>query len=114
MSPKWGSEVIFIKILLYISWDCWQGYSIEHHQRYQLFFQLTRMTRDKGALAKDDRLDALAMAVAYWSKALAVETEKVVQRKREEMMQAELERYMAHAIGYRPKGRLYATTGHER
>ena len=52
--------------------------------------------------------------VAYWSKALAVETEKVVQRKREEMMQAELERYMAHAIGYRPKGRLYATTGHER
>jgi len=27
------------------------------------------MTRDKGALAKDDRLDALAMAVAYWSKA---------------------------------------------
>ena len=54
------------------------------------------------------------MAVAYWSKALAVETEKVVQRKREEMMQAELERYMAHAIGYRPKGRMYAPTGHGR
>ena len=52
--------------------------------------------------------------MAYWSKALAVETEKVVQAKREEMLQAELERYMAHAIGYRPKGRLYATTGHER
>jgi len=29
-------------------------------------------------------------------------------------MQAELERYMAHAIGYRPKGRVYAATGHER
>ena len=28
-----------------------------------------------------------------WSKALAVESEKVVQRKREEMMQAELEVY---------------------
>ena len=54
------------------------------------------------------------MAVAYWSKALAVETEKVVQAKRDEMLKAELERYMAHAIGYRPKGRLYATTGHER
>ena len=89
--------------------DSTQGYSIEHHQRYQLFFQLTRMTRDKGALAKDDRL---AMAVAYWSEALAVETEKVVQAKREEMMQAELERYMAHAIGYRPPGRMYATTMH--
>ena len=43
--------------------------------------QLTRITRDKGALAKDDRLDALAMAVAYWAKALSVETEKVVQAK---------------------------------
>ena len=72
------------------------------------------MTRDKGALAKDDRLDALAMAVAYWSKALAVETEKVVQRKRDEMMQAELERYMAHAISHKPKGRMYATTMHAR
>lgn len=72
------------------------------------------MTRDKGALAKDDRLDALAMAVAYWSKALAVETEKVVQAKRDEMMQAELERYMAHAIGHKPKGRMYAPTMHER
>ena len=72
------------------------------------------MTRDKGALAKDDRLDALAMAVAYWSKALSVETEKVVQRKRDEMMQAELERYMAHAIGPKPKGRMYAPTMHAR
>ena len=52
--------------------------------------------------------------MGYWSKALAVETEKVVQRKREEMMQAELERYLAHAIGCRSKGRLYATTVQER
>jgi len=72
------------------------------------------MTRDKGALAKDDRLDALALGVAYWSKALAVETEKVVQRKRNEIMQAELERYMAHAIGHRPPGRMYARTPHTR
>jgi hypothetical protein len=91
-----------------------QIYIIKHHQQYQPFFQLTRMTRDKGALAKDDRLDALAMAIAYWPKALAVETEKVVQKKRDEMMQAELERYMAHAIGHKPKGRMYATTMHNR
>ena len=79
-----------------------QSYSIEHHQRYQLFFQLTRITRDKGALAKDDRLDALAMAVAYWAKALSVETEKVVQANRDKLMQQELERYMRHAIGRKP------------
>jgi len=33
---------------------------------------------------------------------------KVVQAKRDEMMQAELERYMAHAIGHKPKSRMYA------
>jgi hypothetical protein len=40
------------------------------HQRYQLFFQMTRITRDKGALAKDDRIEALAMAVGYWAERL--------------------------------------------
>jgi hypothetical protein len=94
--------------------DSTQAYSIEHHQRYQLFFQLTRITRDKGALAKDDRLDALAMAVAYWAKAMSVETEKVVQQNRDKLMQKELERYLAHAIGRKPTGSLYATTMHRR
>jgi len=49
------------------------------------------------------------MAVAYWAKALSVETEKVVQQNRDKLMQEELERYMKHAIGARPAGRVYAT-----
>lgn len=91
-----------------------QGYGLEHPQRYQLFFQLTRITRDRGALAHDDRLDALAMAVGYWSKALAVETEKVVAANREKLMQKELERYLAHAIGSKPQGMVFTTTSHRR
>jgi hypothetical protein len=64
--------------------DSTQGYSIEHRRGKGRSDGGTkgrrerpggkRMTRDTGALAKDDRLDALAMAVAYWSKALTVET----------------------------------------
>jgi hypothetical protein len=54
------------------------------------------------------------MAVAYWSKAHAVETENVVQRKRDEMTEAELERYMQHAIGYKSIGRMYAAMVHAR
>jgi hypothetical protein len=34
--------------------------------KFQLFYQMTRITKDRGALAKDDRLDVLAMAVQYW------------------------------------------------
>jgi hypothetical protein len=41
--------------------------------KFQLFHQLTRITRDRGALRHDDRLDALAMAVAYWSEYLSRE-----------------------------------------
>ncbi|KLD78571.1 hypothetical protein ACFOPN_22170 [Xanthomonas hyacinthi] len=37
-----------------------------HH--YQLFHQLlSRMTRDRGAVKHDDRVEPLAMALAYWA-----------------------------------------------
>jgi hypothetical protein len=38
----------------------------EEVNRFRLMYQLTRLTKDKGSLAKDDRIDALALAVHYW------------------------------------------------
>ena len=35
-------------------------------QKYSLIYQMTRLSRDRGSLAHDDRLDALTMAVSYW------------------------------------------------
>jgi hypothetical protein len=35
-----------------------------------LFYQMTRLTKEKGALKHDDRLDALAIMVRYWLDAL--------------------------------------------
>ena len=40
-----------------------------------LIVQMTRLTRDRGCLRHDDRLDALSMAVAYWSAAMAQNAE---------------------------------------
>lgn len=37
-----------------------------HDIKYSMFYQLTRLTRDRGALAHDDRLDAFAIGVAYF------------------------------------------------
>jgi hypothetical protein len=54
----------------------YNGYSEDTAQRYQLFYQLTRITKDKGALAKDDRLDALAMAVARWADVMDKDVER--------------------------------------
>lgn len=44
----------------------------EKQLAYQLFYQLTRITKERGALVHDDRLDALAGAVGYWVEAMAV------------------------------------------
>lgn len=38
----------------------------EMNQQYSLFYQMTRLSRDRGSLAHDDRLDALTMAIKYW------------------------------------------------
>ena len=50
-------------------------YPTETRSQYQLFFQLTRITKEKNSLRHDDRLDALAMAVQYFTESMA-QTEK--------------------------------------
>lgn len=42
----------------------------------QLMYQMSRITRDRGSLAKDDRLDVLAMAVGFWAESMARDTDK--------------------------------------
>ena len=52
---------------------------------YMLFYQMSRMCREKGAVKHDDRLDALAQGVKYFTDALAISAQEVVkERKREE------------------------------
>ena len=53
---------------------------------------MTRITKDKGSLAKDDRIDALALAVHYWKKAMAQDTQKAADQARAEAMEDELKR----------------------
>ncbi|WP_018868268.1 MULTISPECIES: phage terminase large subunit [unclassified Thioalkalivibrio] len=71
--------------------------------KYGLFYQMTRLTRDRGSLAHDDRLDALSGAVAYWVDQLGRDTEKAAQSHREELLQQELDKFMDQALGYTRK-----------
>jgi hypothetical protein len=68
-------------------------------QRRQLFYQMTRLTRDKGALQHDDRLDALSMAVQYWVEAMARDTEVAFDEAKEQALRDELEDFMDHVLG---------------
>lgn len=71
--------------------------------KYSLFYQLTRVTKDKGALIHDDRLDALAGAVAYWVEQMGRDTDKAAQSHRERLIDAELERFARSVLGYSPQ-----------
>ena len=52
---------------------------------YMLFYQMSRMCREKGAVKHDDRLDALAQGVQYFTDSLSISAERqIAQRKLEE------------------------------
>lgn len=66
---------------------------------YSLCYQLTRITRDRGSLRHDDRLDALAMGVGYWVNAMSRDAERALQEYRDERREAEFKVFMDHVIG---------------
>ena len=59
-------------------------YPLEKQQQYSLFYQMTRITRDRGSLNHDDRLDCLAMAVADCLEMLQVDTDEEIKQRLEE------------------------------
>ena len=63
-----------------------------------LFHQMTRITKDKGSIVHDDRLDALQMAVGYWVEQMATDAEKEVDVRKERLKDEELERFVAGVI----------------
>ena len=57
----------------------------EKRLQYMLFYQLSRMCREKGAIKHDDRLDCLAQGVKYFTDTLAISAqEQMNQRKRDD------------------------------
>ena len=61
--------------------------------KYQLFYQLTRMTRERGCLKYDDRVDSLSMACAYWIEQLGRDIDDALEERKEEMINIELEEF---------------------
>lgn len=62
--------------------------------RYCGMYQLTRLTRERGSLAHDDRLDALAIGVQFFLESM----EKDSERGAEEMMEDFLKEHMEDAM----------------
>ena len=82
-------------------------YATEKALQYSLMWQMSRITRAKGALAYDDRLDVLSMAVGFWVEQMAQDANRKMAMRREETLDRELERFMEHAIGRQPRGNTW-------
>lgn len=63
--------------------ECCNRYAAGQRLVYSFFHQLSRITRDKGCLNHDDRLDAVEGAVRYWVKVIGIDQTKAVQAARE-------------------------------
>jgi hypothetical protein len=70
-----------------IEWDFKSNPQAAPEERllYMLFYQMSRMCREKGAIRHDDRIDALAQGVQYYTDALGISAlEEIKNRKRNE------------------------------
>lgn len=66
---------------------------------HQLFRQMTRITRDKGALRHDDQIDALAIAANYWVEVMDRDQVLSYNQHKEQLLDEELDRFMESATG---------------
>ena len=70
---------------------------------HQLFRQLTRITKDRGALRHDDQIDALAIAANYWVERMDRDQTLSYNQHKDELINKDLEKFMQHTIGRQPK-----------
>lgn len=93
-------KLIVSKALIKKDVDSTRIYPQEQQLHYQLFYQLTRITRDKGCLKHDDRLDALAGAVSYWTEHMAIDIEEEIKLRKEEAFETEINKFLEEMDEY--------------
>ncbi len=65
--------------------------------RYSLFYQLTHITKERGSLKHDDKLDALAGAVAYWVASMSRDELKAKDKYKEKKLDIALNEFINNA-----------------
>jgi hypothetical protein len=59
-----------------------------------LFYQMSRMCREKGAVKHDDRLDSLAQGVKYFTDAMGISAYETVKLRKQEDFQDIIESWL--------------------
>jgi hypothetical protein len=66
---------------------------------YSFLYQLTHITRDRGSLVHDDRVDAVAGAVAHYQRAMAMDVDRAAQAMRDQEIDDAIEDMEANLNG---------------
>lgn len=59
----------------------------EKNSQYSLFYQMTRLSRDRGALAHDDRIDAVAGGVEYFRDMVSMSEQQGIEQLNDELLE---------------------------
>lgn len=92
-------RLIIDRQLIERDYESTKSYPAEAQNSYRLFYQMTRLTREKGALRHDDRLDAVAGAVAYWLEHMGRNERQAHRDFKARTLDAELRRHIEHSVG---------------
>ena len=79
-----------------IEWDYHSNKDEASEKRllYMLFYQMSRMCREKGAVKHDDRLDCLAQGVKYFTDALSISAQDQIRIQRQQEWNSMLEDFL--------------------
>lgn len=88
--------LVFDESVITDDWGSTLGKPADKRQIFTLMHQFIKLTRDRGALVKDDRLDALSIAVAHFINALAQDSALVAQSVRDQ----ELVKFMQDPLSH--------------
>tara|TARA_B100001939_G_scaffold342295_1_gene353227 strand:- start:4676 stop:6154 length:1479 start_codon:yes stop_codon:yes gene_type:complete len=79
-----------------------KDYKEDIDREYKLFYQFTHITRDRGCLRHDDRIDVLAEAVGYWVDALNRDIQKTEEEYKDKLQRLRLKEFMKRCKTLRP------------
>ena len=70
---------------------------------------MSRLTRLKGSLTYDDRVDVLSFAVQYFVEQMARDADQAVFDRRQEQIRDDLKVFMGQSIGKKKQGNTWLT-----
>lgn len=86
----------------------------DRQRYYNGFYQLAFITKDRGSLKQDDRIDILAEGVGHWVESVKRNEEKAAERSSEKALDRELQKFAKSVKALRPTGRPRRTMASRR